>query len=163
MKKLMGFETVRLPTLFFYIPQMKEKHRGLEQHVKKWWKNFHFGVNWPFKYLLQYRYIYINTSWMNEWMHRWCIYIALYCVLLYTQSTLQSCGGGGGLSSSTTSVQHPLGWCNGCHRTTAPVHSPPPATGGERERRWSQSSGWGLLGGHDWQGPAEGIWPGHRG
>ncbi len=30
----------------------------------------------------------------------------------------------GGLSSTTTSVQHPLGWCNGCHRTTAPVRSP---------------------------------------
>ncbi len=30
----------------------------------------------------------------------------------------------GGLSSTTTSVQHPLGWCDGCHRTTAPVHSP---------------------------------------
>ncbi len=31
---------------------------------------------------------------MNEWwMNKWCIYIALYCVLLYTQSTLQSCGG----------------------------------------------------------------------
>ncbi len=30
----------------------------------------------------------------------------LYCVLLYTQSALQSCGG---LSSATTSVQHPLG------------------------------------------------------
>ncbi len=32
----------------------------------------------------------------NEWMNEWCIYIALYCVLLYTQSALQSCGGGGG-------------------------------------------------------------------
>ncbi len=31
----------------------------------------------------------------NEWMNEWCIYIALYCVLLYTQSALQSCGGGG--------------------------------------------------------------------
>ncbi len=31
---------------------------------------------------------------------------------------------GGGVSSSTTSVQHPLGWCNGCPRTTAPVLSP---------------------------------------
>ncbi len=62
---------------------------------------------------------------MNEWMNEWCIYIALYCVLLYTQSALQSCGGGGGgLSSTTTSVQHPLGWCDGCHRTTAPVRSP---------------------------------------
>ncbi len=46
-----------------------------------------------------------------------------FCVLLYTQSALQSCGGGG-LSSTTTSVQHPLGWCDGCHRTTAPVRSP---------------------------------------
>ncbi len=26
-------------------------------------------------------------------MNEWCIYIALYCVLLYTQNTLQSCGG----------------------------------------------------------------------
>ncbi len=26
-------------------------------------------------------------------MNEWCIYIALYCVLLYTQSALQSCGG----------------------------------------------------------------------
>ncbi len=25
-------------------------------------------------------------------MNEWCIYIALYCVVLYTQSTLQSCG-----------------------------------------------------------------------
>ncbi len=33
-------------------------------------------------------------------MNEWHIYIALYCVLLYTQSTLQSCVcGGGGLSS----------------------------------------------------------------
>ncbi len=29
---------------------------------------------------------------------------------------------GGGLSSTTTSVQHPLGWCVGCHRM--PVRSP---------------------------------------
>ncbi len=33
-----------------------------------------------------------------EWMNEWCIYIALYYVLLYTQSTLQSWGGGGGVS-----------------------------------------------------------------
>ncbi len=39
-------------------------------------------------------------------MHLYCT----YCVLLYTQSqsASQSCGGGG-LSSTTTSVQHPLG------------------------------------------------------
>ncbi len=31
---------------------------------------------------------------------------------------------GGGLSSTTTSVQHPLEWCDGSHSTTAPVRSP---------------------------------------
>ncbi len=31
-------------------------------------------------------------SYMNEWMNEWCIYIALYCVLPYTQSALQSYG-----------------------------------------------------------------------
>ncbi len=30
----------------------------------------------------------------------------------------------GGLSSTSTSVQHPLGWCDGSHSTTAPVRSP---------------------------------------
>ncbi len=43
-------------------------------------------------------------------MNEWSIYKVLYCVLLYTQSALQSRGGGGGgggLSSTTTSVQHP--------------------------------------------------------
>ncbi len=30
----------------------------------------------------------------------------------------------GGLSSTTTIVQHPLGWCDSCHRTTAPMRSP---------------------------------------
>ncbi len=37
-------------------------------------------------------YIFLH---LNEWMNEWCIYIALYCVLLYTQSTLQSRGQGG--------------------------------------------------------------------
>ncbi len=60
----------------------------------------------------------------DRWMNEWCIYIALYCVLLYTQSALQSCGGGGGLSSTITSVQHPLGWWDGCYGTTASVRSP---------------------------------------
>ncbi len=43
-------------------------------------------------------------------------------------------GGGGGLSSTTTSVQHPLGLCYGCHRTTAPVRSPHTGYRWRRER-----------------------------
>ncbi len=42
----------------------------------------------------------IRNRWLRlfttEWMNEWCTYIALYCVLLYTQSAVQSCGGGGG-------------------------------------------------------------------
>ncbi len=45
-----------------------------------------------------------------------------FCVLLYTQSAFTIMWGG--LTSTTTSVQHPLGWCDGCHRITAPVRSP---------------------------------------
>ncbi len=45
------------------------------------------------------------------WMNEWCIYIALYCVSLYTQSDLQLCVCGGG------------GLLYGSHSTTAPVRS----------------------------------------
>ncbi len=42
--------------------------------------------------------VYIQIVFLEIWMNEWCIYIALYCVLLYTQSALQSWGGGGSLS-----------------------------------------------------------------
>ncbi len=29
----------------------------------------------------------------KEWLNEWCVFIAPYCVLLYSQSALQSCGG----------------------------------------------------------------------
>ncbi len=65
---------------------------------------------------------FICIEWMNEWMNEWCIYIALFIVYSYTPKALYNHVGG--LSSTTTSVQHPLGWCDGSHRTTAPVRSP---------------------------------------
>ncbi len=34
-----------------------------------------------------------NSMCLYEWMNEWCIYKALYCVLPYTQSALQSWGG----------------------------------------------------------------------
>jgi len=61
--------------------------------------------------------------------------------------------------SWTSSVQHLLG-CNGSHSTTVPVHSP--------HEFWVVSrimdyifNVWGLLGGHYWQRPMEGICQGH--
>ncbi len=56
-----------------------------------------------------------------EWMNEWCIYIALF---VYCCTPKRFTIMWGGLSSTTTSVQHPLGWCDGCHRTTASVRSP---------------------------------------
>ncbi len=93
-----------------------------------------------------------------EWMNEWCIYIALYYVLLYTQSTLQSC-----LSlSTTTSVQHPLDDATAATGQRRQCAHHTPATGGE-ERVIEPISVKGLLGGHGWQGPVVGIWPGHWG
>ncbi len=58
---------------------------------------------------------------MNEWMNEWTmhLYSALLCFAIHPKRFTIMCGGG--LSSTTTSVQHPLGWCDVCHRTTAPV------------------------------------------
>ncbi len=68
----------------------------------------------------------------------------LYSAFLGTQSSLHS-KGGGGVSSTTTIVEHPPGWCDGCH--IAPEH--PPHT----SYRWRGDSD--EAGGE--------IWPGHRG
>ncbi len=62
--------------------------------------------------------MYCVRLWINELMMH--LYSA-FCVLWYTQTLYNHVGG---LSSTTTSVQHLIGWCDGCHRTTAPVRSP---------------------------------------
>ncbi len=50
--------------------------------------------------------------------------LVVYCCAPKALYNHVGVGGGGGLSSTTTSVLHPLGWCDGCHRTTTPVRSP---------------------------------------
>ncbi len=87
------------------------------------------------------------------------LYSALLCIAVHPKRFTIMWGG---LYSSTTSVQHPLGWCDGCHRTTTPVRSPHTSYRWRESHRANQVYG-GLLGGHDWQGPVEGILPGHRG
>ncbi len=104
----------------------------------------------------------VSQQW--TWLAKceWWIYIALYRALLYTQSTLQSrvcvCGGGGSsqppplcsiLLDDETAATVQRRQC--AHHTAAFVREMEPI-------KWM-----GLLGGHDWQGPVEGIWPGHRG
>ncbi len=94
-------------------------------------------------------------------MNEWCIYIALYYVLLYTQSALQSCGGVSPQPPPVCSIHLDDATAATGQRRQCAHHTP--ATGGEERESKSQSSGWGLLGGHDRQGPVVGICPGHRG
>ncbi len=54
-----------------------------------------------------------------EWMMH--LYSTLLCITVHPKRFTIMWGG---ISSTTTSVQHPLGWCDGSHRTTAPVGSP---------------------------------------
>ncbi len=56
----------------------------------------------------------------NEWMMH--LYSALLCIVVHPKHFTIMWGGG--LFSTTTSVQHTLEWCDGCHRTMAPVRSP---------------------------------------
>ncbi len=51
------------------------------------------------------------ASWMNEWMMH--LYSALLCIAVHPK--LFTIMWGGGLCSTTTSVQHPLGWCGSSH------------------------------------------------
>ncbi len=97
--------------------------------------------------------------WMNDTFIK-----RFYCVLLYTQIALQSCGEGGEGSvlnhhqcAASTWLMRRLLQDNGTSAFTTHQLQV------ERRESQSQSSGWGLLGGHDWQGPVKGIWAGHLG
>ncbi len=96
---------------------------------------------------------------MNEWMNEWCIYIALLlCIAIHPKRFTIMWGGS---LLNHTSVQHPLGDATAATGQQRQCAHHTPATGGE-EREIEPISGWGLLEGHDWQGPVEGNWPGHR-
>ncbi len=75
-------------------------------------------------------------------MNEWFIYIALLlCIVVHPKRFTIIWGrGGGGLSSITISVQHPLGWCDGCHKKTAQCAHHTPATGGEDNFVWKNDS-----------------------
>ncbi len=82
----------------------------------------------------------------------------LYSAFLDTQSALHSKGA---ISSSTTNVQHPPGWCDGSH--SAPER--PPHTSLLVERRQSDEANqcMGMIR-RPWWSEASGlVWPGCRG
>ncbi len=73
----------------------------------------------------------------------------LYSAFLGAQSALHTRGG---ISSSTTSVQHPPGWCDGSHSAPQrPSHTQIYWWRGDRVMK--SLSVWWWLGGHDGQRP----------
>ncbi len=99
------------------------------------------------KYILTYNN---NNNNNNNLLH-------LYSAFLGTQSALHSKGG---ISSSTTSVQHPPGWCDGSH-----VPELQPHTSLLVERRQSDEANQCMrMIKRPWLSEAnEAIWPGCRG
>ncbi len=99
-------------------------------------------------------------EWMNAWMMH--LYSVLLCIVVHPKR-FTIMGGGGGISPQpppVCSIHLDDAMAATGQRRQCAHHTP--ATGGEERESWSQSSGWGLLGGHDWQGPME-FWLGHRG
>ncbi len=70
------------------------------------------------------------------WINELCIYIALYCVLLYTQSVLQSYGGGGVSPQPPPVCSIHLDDATAAtgQRSLCAHHTP--ATGGEERESW---------------------------
>ncbi len=66
-----------LQNIFLCVQQNKEIHTGLELHVttSKWWHNFHFWVNYPFKtgFVVQ-GYIFVFFSFFLLWTFKHPIY-----------------------------------------------------------------------------------------
>ncbi len=83
-------------------------------------------------------------AWFGAWMNEWIIYIALYCVLLYTQSALQSRGGGGGGGSLLNHHQCAayiwMMWRQPQHNGASALTTHQLQV--EARERQSQSSGW---------------------
>ncbi len=119
-------------------------------HIKKW---IALLTNTLLLYMEQVdigpQYIIINNN---------IFFLHLYSAFLGTQSALHSKGG---ISSSTTSVQHPPGWCDGSH--IALERPPHTSLLVERRQWWSQSVDMGIVR-RPWWSEANGqIWPGCRG
>ncbi len=95
---------------------------------------------------------YYNNKNNNNLLH-------LYSIFLGSQSALHRRGGG--ISSTTTNVQHPPGWCDGSH--IAPEC--PPHTGLLVERRQSDEANLCMgISWRPWWSEANGrLWPGCRG
>ncbi len=84
--------------------------------------------------------------------------VHLYSAFLGTQSALHRMGG---ISSTTTNVQHPPGWCDGSH--SAPEHTPHTILLVERRQSNEANQCMGMIRRPWWSEAYGRIWPGCRG
>ncbi len=96
-------------------------------------------------------------EWLNEWMMH--LYRALLCIAI-DPKRFTIMWGVSPQPPPVCSIHLDDATAATGQRHQCAHHTP--ATGGE-EREIEPVKWMGLLGGHDWQGPVEGIWPGHRG
>ncbi len=99
----------------------------------------------------------LSGGWMNEWMMH--LYSALLCIAVHPKRFTIMWGGVSPQPPPVCSIH--LIWRQPQDNGASALSTHQLQV--ERRERSRQSSGWGLLGGHEWQGPVEGIWPGHRG
>ncbi len=96
---------------------------------------------------------------MKEWMMH--LYCALLCIVVHPKRFTIMWGGVSPPQPPPMSSIHLDDATAATWQRRQYAHHTP-ATGGE-EREIEPIKWMGLLGGHDWQGPVVGIWPGHRG
>ncbi len=95
------------------------RYRALKIHLYLIYYLVFDNFNFCRLYLWWRAHVNITFLWINKGMMR--LYSALLCIAVHPKLFTIMWGG---LSSTTTSDKHPLGWCDGCHRTTVPVRSP---------------------------------------
>ncbi len=111
------------------------------------------------RFFMRYSKMRINNNNNNNNNNSLHLYSA-FLLFLSTQSALH-CEGGGGVSSSTTSVQHPPGWCDGSH--SAPDRSPHASLLVERRQSDEANQYMGMIRRPWWSEANRQIWPGCRG
>ncbi len=100
----------------------------------------------------------VSEAWIKTHNNNNNNLLHLYSAFLDTQSALHSKGA---ISSSTTNVQHPLGWCDGSH--SAPERPPHTSLLVERRQSYEANQCMGMIR-RPWWSEANGlVWPECRG
>ncbi len=100
----------------------------------------------------------VSEAWIKTHNNNNNNLLHLYSAFLDTQSALHSKGA---ISSSTTNVQHPPGWCDGSH--SAPERPPHTSLLVERRESYAANQCMGMIRRPWWSEASGPVWPECRG